>query len=126
MQIADTAAVEQACREAAEHGLGWLETASADDDEADAAAGVGAGTEDAGCRAGTPTAVSLQVDARLVERLPPLLRVYVGAAAAAYGDYRHADLIKIHIGSGKLTLVRFDDFDGRPLPRMRACEDQAA
>src|SRR5262249_9508711 len=27
-------------------------------------------------------------------------------------------LIKIHIGSGKLTLMRFDDFDGQPLPRM--------
>jgi hypothetical protein len=47
------------------------------------------------------------------------LRVYVGAAAAAYGDYRHADLSKIHIGSGKLSLMRFDDFDGKPLPRMR-------
>jgi DNA phosphorothioation-associated putative methyltransferase len=107
MQIADTAAIGQACREAAEHGLGWLETASDEDDAETAAEDVGA-----------PGAVSLQLDARLVERLPPLLRVYVGAAAAAYGDYRHADLIKIHIGSGKLTLMRFDDFDGRPLPRL--------
>lgn len=63
-------------------------------------------------------AVSLQLDARLVEQLPGLLRVYVGAASAAYGDYRNADLIKIHIGSGKLTLMRFDDFDNAPLPRM--------
>jgi len=62
--------------------------------------------------------VSLQLDARLVEQLPGLLRVYVGAASAAYGDYRNADLIKIHIGSGKLSLMRFDDFDDVPLPRM--------
>jgi DNA phosphorothioation-associated putative methyltransferase len=117
MQIADTDAVEQACREAAEHGLGWLEMVAADADDAQADAGEGGG--DAGWKAGGPAAVSLQLDARLVERLPPLLRVYVGAAAAAYGDYRHADLIKIHIGSGKLTLMRFDDFDGKPLPRMR-------
>jgi len=117
MQIADTDAVEQACREAAEHGLGWLEMVAADADDAEVDAGEGGG--DAGRQAGAPTAVSLQLDARLVERLPPLLRVYVGAAAAAYGDYHHADLIKIHIGSGKLTLMRFDDFDGRPLPRMR-------
>jgi DNA phosphorothioation-associated putative methyltransferase len=108
MLIADTAAVEQACREAAEHGLGWLETASVDEDD----------TGDADST-GFTSAVSLQLDARLVERLPPLLRAYVGAAAAAYGDYRNADLIKIHIGSSKLTLMRFDDFDGKPLPRMR-------
>lgn len=53
-----------------------------------------------------------------MERLPPLLRVYVGCAAALYGDYRHADLVKIHIGSGKLSLMRYDDFEGSPLPRM--------
>src|SRR5262245_5923034 len=31
---------------------------------------------------------------------------------------RLADLIKIHIGSGKLTLMKFDNFEGQPLPRM--------
>lgn len=108
-QIADVAAVEKACREAAEHGLGWLATDDARDTEGDAEVGVG----EEGSRA-----VSLQLDARLVEQLPGLLRVYVGAASAAYGDYRNADLIKIHIGSGKLTLMRFDDFDDAPLPRM--------
>ncbi|NBC13960.1 MAG: DNA phosphorothioation-associated putative methyltransferase [Gammaproteobacteria bacterium] len=139
MQIADTDAVEQACREAAEHGLGWLETVAAEDGDdteaADSQRGLrrrrrpddAAVTADGSLgfvpqpnlRGTTSAAVSLQLDARLVERLPALLRVYVGAAAAAYGDYHHADLIKIHIGSGKLTLMRFDDFDGRPLPRMR-------
>ena len=49
---------------------------------------------------------------------PALLRVYVGCAAVLYGDYRNADLVKIHIGSGKVSLMRYDDFEGKPLPRM--------
>ncbi|AGA91442.1 hypothetical protein Thimo_2732 [Thioflavicoccus mobilis 8321] len=109
LQIADARAIEKACREAAEHGLGWLAT----DQVADAD---GVSEADDGEPRQRP--VSLQLDARLVEQLPALLRVYVGAAAAAYGDYRNADLIKIHIGSGKLSLMRFDDFDDAPLPRM--------
>jgi hypothetical protein len=39
-----------------------------------------------------------------------LLRVYVGCGLKLYGDPGEADLIKIHIRSGKLTLLRFDDF----------------
>ena len=109
LRIADVAAVEQACREAAEHGLGWLATDDAPDADADPEDGDGD-------RRRRP--VSLQLDTRLVEQLPGLLRVYVGAASAAYGDYRNADLVKIHIGSGKLTLMRLDNFDDAPLPRM--------
>jgi DNA phosphorothioation-associated putative methyltransferase len=88
-RIADTEALGRACREAAERGLGWLEPGK-----------------------------SLQLHASLVEQLPPLLRVYVGGAAVLYGDYRNADLVKIHIGSGKLSLLRYDDFEGQPLPRL--------
>jgi len=61
---------------------------------------------------------SLQLHASLVERLPPLLRIYVGAAAVLYGDCRHADLLKIHIASGKVSLMRYDDFEGQALPRL--------
>ena len=82
-------AIAQACRHAAEHGLGWLEPGQ-----------------------------SLQLHVSLVEQLPPLLRIYVGCAAVLYGDYRNADLVKIHIGSGKVSLMRYDDFEGQPLPRM--------
>ncbi|MEY6434077.1 DNA phosphorothioation-associated putative methyltransferase [Thioalkalicoccus limnaeus] len=107
MQVADTDAIEQACRAAMEHGLGWLSgqdpAAPASGDKPDSA---------------RVRATSLTLDSRLVERLPALLRTYIGAASAAYGDYQNADLLKIHIGSGKLTLMRFDDFDGQPLPRM--------
>ncbi|MFP4247923.1 MAG: DNA phosphorothioation-associated putative methyltransferase, partial [Halochromatium sp.] len=139
LQIADVEAIASACREASEHGLGWLElegpaTAMA---EPDVGAGSARGTavhSDAGAgrdaRAAPGEGIaaaaggeraprgSLTLHTSLVEQLPALLRVYIGAAAVLYGDVRNADLIKIHIGSGKLTLMRFDDFDGRALPRM--------
>ncbi|MBL8267536.1 DNA phosphorothioation-associated putative methyltransferase, partial [Steroidobacter sp.] len=64
-RIASPEAVAAACQQAAAHGLGWLIEGE-----------------------------SLQLHGRLVERLPPLLRVYVGCASVLYGDYRNADLIK--------------------------------
>ena len=114
MKIADVDAIEQACLTAAEHGLGWLDQRDRDADEpaADEARG-SADSDDS-----PPRARSLTLSSGLVERLPALLRTYIGAASAAYGDYQNADLLKIHIGSGKLTLMRFDDFDGQALPRM--------
>nr|WP_255581134.1 DNA phosphorothioation-associated putative methyltransferase [Caballeronia sp. dw_276] len=62
---------------------------------------------------------SLQVHTSLVEALPPILRVYVGAGAALYGDVRSADLVKIHISSGKLTLLEYDAFDASPIPLLK-------
>jgi len=50
--------------------------------------------------------------------LPSLLRIYLGCAAVLYGDYRNADLVKVHIRSGKVSLMRFDEFEGKALPRM--------
>ncbi|MEA3638917.1 MAG: DNA phosphorothioation-associated putative methyltransferase [Lamprobacter sp.] len=100
LRIADVEAITAACREAWEHGLGWLELAEAE-----------AGAE-------RTLYGSLTLHSSLVEQLPALLRVYINAAAVLYGDLHNADLLKIHIGSGKLTLMRFDDFDGRALPRM--------
>ncbi|MBF4232550.1 DNA phosphorothioation-associated putative methyltransferase [Vibrio anguillarum] len=47
-----------------------------------------------------------------IEKLPLLLRVYVGAALQMYGELDDAiDLVKIHINSGKLTLTHYDDFE---------------
>ncbi|NBC48030.1 MAG: DNA phosphorothioation-associated putative methyltransferase [Gammaproteobacteria bacterium] len=140
MQIADVEAIADACRSAAEHGLGWLELeeaadvasgwpGAADSTAGDSAAHRGsvtgtsvsgrASTEDGPERGleATPQG-SLTLHTSLVEQLPALLRVYINAAAVLYGDVHNADLLKIHIGSGKLTLMRFDDFDGRALPRM--------
>jgi DNA phosphorothioation-associated putative methyltransferase len=79
--------IEQSCREAAEQGIGWLEEGE-----------------------------SLQLPTRLVVQLPAVLRAYVGCGVLLYGDVSSADLIKIHIRSGKLTLMSFDDFSGKPLP----------
>ncbi len=87
--IADTAALEEACRQAANQGLGFLDEGH-----------------------------SLQLHTSLVARLPAILRIYVGCATVLYGDIEGADLVKIHITSGKLTLMEFDDFLGTPLPRM--------
>lgn len=88
-QIAQPEQIEKACSDAASRGLGWYI-----DNE------------------------SLQLHTSLVEQLPPILRIYIGCGAALYGDITSADLVKIHIRSGKLTLMRFDDFLGKPLPKM--------
>jgi DNA phosphorothioation-associated putative methyltransferase len=88
-KIADTESIEQACRHAAEHGLGWLEEGE-----------------------------SLQLHASMVEQLPPLLRIYLGCAAVLYGDYRNADLVKVHIRSGKVSLMRYVEFEEQAMPRM--------
>ena len=87
--ISDNTTINAACTYAAEHGLGYLDEGK-----------------------------SLQLHTCLVEQLPPILRVYCGCASALYGDYRNADLVKIHINSGKLTLMCFDNFEGKPLPQM--------
>jgi DNA phosphorothioation-associated putative methyltransferase len=88
-QCADVEVVKAACERAASTGLGHL-----DGDHC------------------------LQLHTSLVSRLDPVLRVYVGCATALYGDVLSADLVKIHIQSGKVTLMKFDDFVGSPLPRM--------
>jgi DNA phosphorothioation-associated putative methyltransferase len=87
--VANIEAIGQACHEAAEHGIGWLEDSE-----------------------------SLQMHTSLVEQLPPVLRTYVHCGTQLYGDVSSADLIKIHIRSGKLTLMKFDDFVGTPFPKM--------
>ena len=89
LTAANPETLDLACREAAERGLGWLEENH-----------------------------SLQLHTSLVPQLPAVLRVYINCGLRLYGDASSADLIKIHIQSGKLTLMRFDDFDGKPLPRM--------
>jgi DNA phosphorothioation-associated putative methyltransferase len=87
--VGDPVALKTGCEEAAALGLGHLESGQ-----------------------------SLQLHTSLVERLPPVLRVYVACATALFGDVRHIDLVKLHINSGKVTLMRFDDFINQPLPSM--------
>jgi DNA phosphorothioation-associated putative methyltransferase len=58
---------------------------------------------------------ALFVLGRAVRSLPGILRVYVGCAAQLVGDPESADVLKVHLQGGKLTLLNYDDFD-RPLP----------
>jgi DNA phosphorothioation-associated putative methyltransferase len=87
--VAEIEAIGKACHQAAERGIGWLEDSE-----------------------------SLQLHTSLVGQLPPILRAYVHCGTLLYGDVSSADLIKIHIRSAKLTLMKFDDFVGKPLPKM--------
>ena len=58
------------------------------------------------------------VDATKLKSLPGILRIYVGCAAQLYGDIDGVDLVKIHMSSGKVSLMIYDDFD-KPLPRLK-------
>jgi hypothetical protein len=76
-----------ACKTAAANGLGWLE-----DDR------------------------SLQVHTSMVERLPTVLRSYISCGMLLWNSISDIQLIKIHIGSGKLTLLQYDDFENKAIP----------
>jgi DNA phosphorothioation-associated putative methyltransferase len=84
-----TEVIHEACSTAAAGGLGYL-----DGDHA------------------------LQLHSSLVPRLPAVLRAYVGCASRLYGEVEAADLVKIHVQSGKLSLMTYDDFAGKPLPKL--------
>lgn len=58
-----------------------------------------------------------QVHSSLIGRLPAVLRIYIGCAGVLYGDMAIADIVKIHIASGKVTVIQCDDFSA-PLPRI--------
>jgi DNA phosphorothioation-associated putative methyltransferase len=88
-KVAQPEVLDEACRTAAERGLGWLEAGH-----------------------------SLQLHSSLVPRLPAPLRVYIGCAAVLYGDPSEADLVKIHIRSGKVSFMKYDNFFESALPRM--------
>lgn len=78
-----------ACRDAAERQLGYLD----------------------GQR-------SFTFHSSVMHELPAPLRVYLGCAARIYGEFEQVDLIKIHIGSGKVSIMVYDDFEGRPIPML--------
>ena len=90
LDAADPGQLLQACQRAASGGLGWLE------DEH-----------------------SLQLHLSMVDRLPALLRAYVACGLILWDAISEVQLVKIHIGSGKLTLMEFDDFDTSPVPLLR-------
>jgi DNA phosphorothioation-associated putative methyltransferase len=85
--IADTEVIRQACLEASLQGLGYLDGEH-----------------------------SLTIHTSLANELPATLRVYLGCASKLYGEVEETDLIKLHIQSGKVSLMLYDDFEGKVLP----------
>lgn len=57
-------------------------------------------------------------DSALVNDQPPLLRVYVGCAGRLHGDVDQADLVKVHVASGKLSVMTYDDYDCAAIPML--------
>ncbi|WP_239143003.1 DNA phosphorothioation-associated putative methyltransferase [Variovorax sp. WS11] len=88
-EAADPSVVLKACQDAATRGLGWLD-----------------GDHD------------LQLHVSSIERLPSVLRAYVACGLQLYGDLADIDLVKIHIGSGKLSLMQYENFSQSPTPAM--------
>jgi len=62
---------------------------------------------------------SLTLHSSQVNLLSPPLRVYVGCASTLYGDVDNSDLVKIHINSGKLSVMSYEAFSDSPLPLLR-------
>ncbi len=88
-QIGDSEEVQAACNTSSENGLGYLDSEGA-----------------------------LLIAASAITTLPAVLRTYVGCAALLYGDTESADLVKIHAKTGKLSLMRYDDFCEKPVPQL--------
>lgn len=59
---------------------------------------------------------ALYIHSGLIKDLHPILRIYVGCAELLAGDLHNFDLIKLHKHSGKVSLMRYDDFECNPLP----------
>lgn len=62
---------------------------------------------------------SLILHSKFVEQLPLILRVYVGAALQLFGDCEEIDLVKIHITSGKVSFMLYEDFENQPTPFLK-------
>jgi len=90
VEAADPARILSACQAAATRGLGWIEAEH-----------------------------SLQLHVSMIERLPAVLRAYVTCGLILWDSLSEVQLVKIHIGSGKLTLMEFEGFDDTPLPLLR-------
>lgn len=90
MRAANPSEVLSACDEASEQGLGWLDTNQA-----------------------------LHFHISLLDRLPVLLRAYVNCGLIIWDSMSDVHIVKIHIGSGKLTFLEFENFETSPLPLLK-------
>ena len=50
---------------------------------------------------------------------PKELRTYIGCALQLYGDLDAVDLIKVHIRSGKVTLMLYENYHNEPIPYLQ-------
>jgi DNA phosphorothioation-associated putative methyltransferase len=80
--------IRDACETAASDGIGWLEESKH----------------------------SLQLHISLLERLPGVLRAYVTCGLILWDNLGDFQLIKIHVQSGKLSLLQYSDFDTSAVP----------
>jgi len=62
---------------------------------------------------------SLTLHKKFIDELSPLLRVYVYSALQLYGELDDIQLVKIHITSGKVTLLGYEGFFDSPLPQLK-------
>ncbi|WP_281647956.1 DNA phosphorothioation-associated putative methyltransferase [Parendozoicomonas sp. Alg238-R29] len=62
---------------------------------------------------------SLVLHTRFLNDLPPALRVYVGCASQLFSEPDGVELVKIHIRSGKFTMMVYDGFETQPIPMLR-------
>ena len=88
LQSADPDEIRKACEKAAADGIGWLEENSH----------------------------SLQLHISLLERLPSVLRAYVTCGLILWDNVSEFQLIKIHVQSGKLSLLQYSDFETAAIP----------
>ncbi len=90
MRSANPSELLLACDQASEQGLGWLDTNQA-----------------------------LHFHISLLNRLPVLLRAYVNCGLIIWDSMSDVHIVKIHIGSGKLTFLEFENFTTSPLPLLK-------
>ena len=89
LKVGNTTEIFDACKVAADNGLGWLDGGH-----------------------------SLHFQHELLERLPVLLRAFVNCGLLLWESSSPVHVIKLHIGSGKLTLLEYQEFYESPLPQL--------
>lgn len=60
----------------------------------------------------------LYVHKEYIDHLSPILRVYAGCGDAFIGEVEEANIIKIHMNSGKISYLQYENFDSNPHPRL--------
>jgi len=62
---------------------------------------------------------ALYIRQEQLDLIHPILRIYVGCGERLYGDSDEFDLIKIHKLSGKVTFLKYDNFEKKILPELK-------